>query len=109
MKKSQMKNIVVLKNLPSNLIEEAFVILKSNKLAKEVVYTDLLEEKINDNSNKKPDYIIKEAEMIIMNYINNNNKKKTNKKEISSNLKWIKIYSFSVSILLILAIISNFI
>ena len=31
MEKSQMKNIVILKNLPSNLIEEAFVVLKSRK------------------------------------------------------------------------------
>ena len=34
MEKSQMKNMVILKNLPSNLIEEAIVILKSNKYAK---------------------------------------------------------------------------
>lgn len=33
MRESNLKNIVVLKNLPSNFIEEAFVILKSNKAA----------------------------------------------------------------------------
>lgn len=31
METSNMKNIVVLKNLPSNIVEEAIVILKGNK------------------------------------------------------------------------------
>ena len=31
---NQMKNIIVLKDLPSNIIEEAFVILKPNKKLK---------------------------------------------------------------------------
>ena len=31
MQKNNVKNIVVLKNLPSNIVEEAIVILKSNK------------------------------------------------------------------------------
>ena len=31
---NQMKNIIVLKELPSNIIEEAFVILKPNKKIK---------------------------------------------------------------------------
>lgn len=34
METSNMKNMVVLKNLPSNLVEEAIVILKSTKKAK---------------------------------------------------------------------------
>ena len=34
MEKCKMKNVVVLKNLPSNLIEEAFVVVKSRKLQK---------------------------------------------------------------------------
>ena len=36
MKDSNLKNIVVLKNLPSNIVEEAFVVLKSNKYIKEL-------------------------------------------------------------------------
>ena len=31
MKPESMKNIIVLKDLPSNIVDEAFVILKSNK------------------------------------------------------------------------------
>ena len=36
MENSNMKNMVVLKNLPSNLVEEAFIILKSSKKAKKL-------------------------------------------------------------------------
>ena len=36
MEASKMKNMVVLKNLPSNLVEEAIVILKSNKHVKKL-------------------------------------------------------------------------
>ena len=31
MEESKLKNMVVLKNLPSNLVEEAIIVLKSNK------------------------------------------------------------------------------
>ena len=34
----QMKNMVVLKNLPSNIVEEAIVVLKPNKKVKNVQY-----------------------------------------------------------------------
>ena len=34
MNSNQMKNMIVLKNLPSNLIDEAFIILKNNKKIK---------------------------------------------------------------------------
>ena len=36
METSNMKNMVVLKNLPSNLVEEAIVILKSSKKVKKL-------------------------------------------------------------------------
>ena len=36
METSNMKNMVILKNLPSNLVEEAIVILKSNKKVKKL-------------------------------------------------------------------------
>ena len=52
MEKSQMKNIVILKNLPSNLIEEAFVVLKSRKTAKRLEYIEK-----NDKMQKKGSYI----------------------------------------------------
>ncbi len=68
MNPNQMKNIIVLKDLPSNLIDEAFVILKSNKKIKSL---ERIEKQSNSKSQKQnsKDYIVKEAEMIISNYI----------------------------------------
>lgn len=64
-----MKNMVVLKNLPSNLIEEAFVVLKDNvKVHKEELVGKNKEES-KANNTKSKDYVIKEAEMIVAEYI----------------------------------------
>ncbi len=88
MNSSNMKNIVVLNNLPSNIIEEAIVILKENKKIKKYQYSEKKKtidvqnvEKTKQKSQKdgdkiKPqDYILKEAEMIITNYISELEKK----------------------------------
>ena len=45
---SNMKNIIILKNLPSNLIEEAIFILKQNKKVKK---PELIENKKQKFSN----------------------------------------------------------
>ncbi len=83
-----MKNIVVLKDLPSNMVEEAIVILKPNiKLGK-------IEEKKKENvkvgaksTKNSKEYIIKEAEEVVSQYISNLEKPKeleiTNKKLIA--------------------------
>lgn len=62
-----MKNMVVIKNLPSNVIEEAFVILKPNLKVKEL-NTVNLEGKEKYRINKE-DYVIKEAELLVSEYI----------------------------------------
>ena len=72
---SNMKNMIVLKNLPSNLIEEAIVVLKENKKAKKYQYVDgknvdTMKKKSNKTVNNT-EYIIKEAESVISNYIIN--------------------------------------
>lgn len=68
-----LRNIVILKNLPSNLIEEAFVVLKKNQRVKNLEhvdnYKDFVSEKNGEDDNE---FIIKEAELLIENYINNN-------------------------------------
>ena len=46
MQANKLKNIVILKNLPSNIVEEAIVILKSNKYSKKF-------QMIEKNSNKE--------------------------------------------------------
>ena len=64
------KNMVILKNLPSNLVEEAIVVLKSSKNAKELEKIDNQSKSERTGGNKKEkDYILKEAEMLISSYI----------------------------------------
>lgn len=71
-----MKNMVVLKNLPSNLVEEAFVVLKDNvKVHKEGFVGNKKEESTPKIKNK--DYVIKEAEMIVKDYVSKIENKQT--------------------------------
>ena len=60
---NKMRNIVILKDLPSNLVEEAFVVLKNNQRIKNVEYADNSFEKFSD------EYIVQEAELIVSSYI----------------------------------------
>ena len=107
MSQGNFKNMVVLKNLPSNIVEEAIVILKSNKKIKQVEKIEKNNFKENSGEKKKEkDYIIKEAEMLVYNYISNIEQKKKdrniNKKKL--NQKYIKVrnYSLLASIVILL-------
>ncbi len=74
----KMKNIVVLKNIPSNMIEEAFVVLKDNvKIHKEECVGNSKPLDNKDEKVKDGNYVVKEAELIVSEYI-----KKLEKKEI---------------------------
>ncbi len=88
MNTEDMKNMIVLKNLPSNIVDEAIVILKPNIKLKSL---DTIEKTNKNKKTKKvgmqnpKKYIINEAEMVIGNYIskieNDKNKNiKINKK-----------------------------
>lgn len=78
MNKDSLKNIVLLKDLPSNIIEEAIVVLKENKKIHK--YQKIIDEQNktnnheidkNNKTNKsinKNDYIIKEAYMLLEDY-----------------------------------------
>ena len=66
---SNMKNIVVLKNLPSNLVEEAIIVLKANQKIKKPKF---VQEKLSAEDKKisqDDEYIVKEAELIVSDYI----------------------------------------
>lgn len=94
-----MKNMVVLKNLPSNLIEEAFVVLKDNvKVHKEELVGNKKEDD-KANNTKSKDYVIKEAEMIVSEYISKIERKefKVSKEKIKleekcKRLKYLNIF-----------------
>lgn len=73
---SNLKNIIVLKNLPSNLIDEAIVVLKQNVSSK--TYNKVKDgQKTSKTQEKKKnnDYVVNEAEMHIAEYISNLNHK----------------------------------
>ena len=95
METSKMKNMVILKNLPSNLVEEAIVVLKSSKRAKKLEKIEKNKEinKKGETEERGKDYILKEAEMLLSEYIlklENNNEKKT-VKTIKNSVKYNKL------------------
>ena len=113
MESSDMKNMVVLKNLPSNMVEEAIIIFKENQKVKE---KELIEKgnKINsaEIETKSKDYILKEAEMLVKDYINKiENKKKLEKcdRDIVTKYKMLKCYSIASTIVFVISLIINFI
>ena len=106
METSNLKNMVVLKNLPSNIVDEAIIILKANKKIKNL---QKIEQKknINNSNNEKKDkeYILKEAEMIVNNYISSvENKEKKNifNKEAKERYNKLKKYSIAITAMCIL-------
>ena len=86
MNKSNMKNVIILKNLPSNLIDEAIVVVKDKKKVKDINYSDFIKykeengiiqgdmkledlRKIENIKKEDRKYVIKEAEVVVTNYI----------------------------------------
>jgi len=66
---SKMKNMIVIKNLPSNIVDEAFIVLKSNRKIKALERIEKEKNKNSDSKTNSKDYIIKEAEMLVSNYL----------------------------------------
>jgi len=108
-----MKNMIVLRNLQSNIVEEEIVILKANNKVKkkEIVKKSKAFNK-NQLERKNKDYLIKEAEMLVSNYISrieNNKIKDRPSKILSFKYKRLKKYSLAVTIILFISLIINFI
>ena len=103
-----MKNMIILKNPPSNLVEEAIIILRSNKNTQKLKYIEN-KKGINQSALKGKDYIIKEAESVISNYISKIEEKNKNKINIEKKYKNLKRYSIVVTIMLAISIIKCFI
>ena len=111
-----LKNIVLLKDLPSNLIEEAIIVLKENKKIHKVQkIIDINNEKKrqkNDKQNKNKneilnknidnDYIIKEAYMLLDDYTK---RLETETPSWKNNVKKLeRKYKYSVKLNIILSI-----
>lgn len=115
---SSMKNMIVLKNLPSNIVEEAIVVLKKNKKIKKPELAQSKLEDFKNNKNNKEDkdskdYIIKEAEIVISNYIskieNQDMKGKQELKQLERKYKKLKVCTIGVVIVTGVSIIFNII
>lgn len=88
METENMKNMVVLRDLPSNIVEEAIVILKPNVKLRNL---DLIENKTKnkkmENKQNTKKYIINEAEMVVNNYISEIEKEKKNVYKINKKIE----------------------
>ena len=110
MNSNQMKNMIVLKDLPSNLIDEAFIILKNNKKIKAL---ERIENKNNSKLQKENsrEYIVKEEEMIISNYLSKIEKEKQIKsysvKQMENKYKKLKMVTIILSAIIIINTIVN--
>ena len=102
METSKLKNMVVLKNLPSNIVDEAIIVLKTNKKVKKLQKIEKDKQIAEKEDNKKDkEYILKEAEMIINNYIskieNKDNSKIIINKNKNTNEKYKKLKNYAIA------------
>lgn len=106
METSNMKNMVVLKNLPSNLVEEAIIILKSSKKVKRLQKIEKKNKIEKKETIKQEDYVLKEAEMIVASYLSKleNNREQKQYKTIKNHKKYnrLKSYAFLTSIIVVI-------
>ena len=75
----EMKDMIVIKNLPSNIVEEAWVVIKPEVRNKE---KELIKRIKNSKTNTKAEngYVLKEAETVIYDYLKNINSYEDKKK-----------------------------
>lgn len=108
---SKMRNIVILKNLPSNLVDEAFVVLKKNQKIKKLEYVENKFDRFSENADRESEdeYVVKEAELIISNYINTLENQdfiggKRNS-DLNNKYKKLKKFSYTLGIFLIISLL----
>lgn len=112
METSKMKNMVVLKNLPSNMVDEAIIIFKETQKVKE---KELIDKSgtisATQGKSKSKEFILKEAEMLVNDYIKKIEAKKqpTIKNDLNKKYIILKRYSIVSTILFCISLIINFI
>ena len=105
MEASNLKNMVVLKNLPSNIVDEAIIVLKTNKKAKKLQKIEK-NNQVDKEEKKDKDYILKEAEMLVNSYISKVETKDIKKDNVSQKQKnryeKLKKYAIATTVLCII-------
>lgn len=115
MDKSRMKNMVVLKDLPSNIVDEAIIILKPNIKIKDFNMADNKSGGYKKTGCKKDskNYIIDEAQMVISNYLLKIEEEKKMKYKdaikIENKYKILKTLMFTLTIVCVINYIFRFI
>ena len=105
MEMNSMKNMIVLKNFPSNIVEEVFVVLKENVKIHKVEMADKKGSKEKEKKQmSKQDSIVKEAEMLISEYVDTLQKKEFKVK--NENKKMMEKYQKMKKITILLSIFS---
>ena len=104
----EMKDMIVIKNLPSNIVEEAWVVIKPEVRNKE---KELIKRMKNSKINTKAEngYVLKEAETVIYDYLKNMNSYEDKKKYNSIIKKYNKLKKltfFLLAIYLIMIILT---
>lgn len=135
MKTDIMKNVIILKNLPSNLIDEAIVIVKDKKKVKDINYNEFIKDggekfsgfankqtsnrviqgymkeedlkKLEDIKKEERKYVIKEAEIVVSNYLSKIDNKMPEKriKRLEKSYKRAKKMSIILGIISVISII----
>ena len=135
MKTDVMKNVIILKNLPSNLIDEAIVIVKDKKKIKDITYSEFIKDggekfsssanrqtsnrviqgymkeedlkKLEDTKKEERKYVIKEAEIVVTNYLSKIDNKMPEKriKRLEKSYKRAKKMSIILGIISVISII----
>lgn len=99
-----MKNIIVLKDLPSNIIDEAIVILKDNKIKKN--------EKSDNTSEYMNTSIINEAQIVISEYIEKlerPKKERQNERKLLLKYKKLQVLTILLTGMMAISFLINFI
>ena len=100
-----MKNIIVLKDLPSNIIDEAIVILKNNKIKRKDGNETMNDDFININ-------IVEEAQQIIGEYIEKMEapkKEKINERKILIKYKKLQLITILLGAMMTVSFLISFI
>ena len=111
------QNTIVLRNLPSNLIEEATIVFKNKKTVREIEKAEKERKKqestiipLKNKQGKRQSYAIKEAEMVIIDYVSGIEEKRKNinlrNNKVNKKYKRLKIYSIATTALFLLETIT---
>lgn len=105
---NKMKNIIVLKGMSSNVIEEAIVILKPNIKLKQSEYINSKKQNVQEKNKRK--VIVREAEEVIKNYIEKIQikNKVIEEKKLKSKYKFLKVINIILFIITVFCIINIF-